>query len=403
MFDRIYDRQVSAARADLQTSFRLTGDRPRVGIIPPAIPGSVGDAAMISATAAYWYDHGAEYVDLLYGKDWPLDVQFRRKIPSSGFFYGGSAKQHVAILRALKQYTHLYFIGADVIDGAYNPKSVNRRLSLIRDFAASGSVARVLGASYNETPEITTQQSLANMPAGVEICARDPVSFARLDEVEGIVPRQVADLAFLLKPQPDNAHAVAANRWIAQQKAEGRQVVALNANYLQIAKEPKLKEALPIIVQRFIDAGLALLLVPHDSRTDEPDAFHLKAAVAGLAPEFADRTYLIEAISPGAIKASLANVDLLVTGRLHAQILAMGSGTPVVSLAYQGKFEGLLQLFEINPDDLLVTPKSVAVDPHGFADHVIAMLPKAGELRRKISDRMPFITSMSQRNFTNDQ
>ena len=40
-------------------------------------------------------------------------------------------------------------------------------------------------------------------------------------------------------------------------------------------------------------------------------------------------------------------VDLVLTGRMHLAIAALGMGTPPLCVAYMDKFEGLFHLFDI--------------------------------------------------------
>lgn len=396
---QVRDLRVASVRRSLRVTPAGAGTAARVAIIPPAVPGSLGDAAMISATAGYWHRQGADYVDLLFGGDWPLDAPVRNRVASSDFFYRGDLQEHRALIARLSQYSHLFFIGADVIDGAYAPASVTRRLSLLADFACAGGSARVLGASYNDHPEPRTRAALAALPEAVTICARDPVSLERLRAVRPGGLRQVADLAFLVEPRPEHPDAQAATAFIAHQRAEGRRIVAMNANYLQVAKVPALRAALRSIAEGLLAKGVALLLVPHDRRSAEPDAHHLRTAIEGLPEEAIARTHLIDSDSPGAVKATLGQVDLLFTGRLHAQILAMGSGTPVFGLAYQGKFEGLLALFELPPTELLATPEDAAADPALLVARLEALLHKSRTLRTAIEQRLPAVRALSEANF----
>ncbi len=50
-------------------------------------------------------------------------------------------------------------------------------------------------------------------------------------------------------------------------------------------------------------------------------------------------------LHPGAMKAAVASCDLLIGARMHANIAALGSGVPVVALAYSHKFHGIMSEF----------------------------------------------------------
>lgn len=371
----------------------------RAAIVPPAVPGSVGDAAMISATIHALRKRGFDKVDLLFSDAWPLDEVVDTKIASTAFFYKGSPTQQARLIMRLGDYSHVYFIGADVIDGAYNPKSVCRRISLLREASAAGRTAAILGASYNHNPDEATQRALTEAPKTVVICARDPFSRERLERATGRSIRQVADLAFLLQPRPRHPTAREAIAWISKRKEANERVVAININYLQMAKYPALKAAYRAVADRLLDEGVSLLLVPHDSRTPAPDIFHLRELTQGMKKHQSARTFLLETDSPGAVKAALAEVDLLLTGRLHAMILAMGSGTPALGIVYQGKFEGVLKLFQLSSEKMTVEPDDFIDSPGSVADTVLSMVENSDALRATILDRIPAVLALSEQNF----
>lgn len=392
-------RKLSLARSELAASSGSFADALRICIIPPAAPGSLGDAAMISATASYWKDKGAETVALLHGSPWPLDAAIDHRLDSDQYFYEGNHDQHRRILQALKLYSHLFMIGADIIDGAYNPQSARRRISLVHDFVAAGRQGRILAASYNETPEATTRNALAALPVGSIVCARDPYSFRRLGAVSSVSPRQAADLAFLLKPRHDEKDARRAKDWIEQQKRSGRRVVGLNINYLQVEKLPHLPAAFCIVTQRLLGAGLSVLLVPHDTRTSAPDAAQLRKIVDNVPDDQREYLHMVETVSPGAMKAALSQVDLLISGRLHAMVLAMGSGVPAIGLAYQDKFEGVMEQFGFEASELLADPATVVVEPALFAERILHTLSSVGRLRQRIATRLPQVIALAENNF----
>ena len=390
---------VANARRTLKASDPVLPES-TAAIIPPAVPGSLGDAAMISAAIAELRRRGFRRVDLFHDDAWPLDEAVDRRVASSRFFYENSAHQQAMLIRQTSRYSHMFFIGADVIDGAYNPGSVCRRLSLLDEAAAAGRQATVLGASYNEMPDRMTEAALKRLRDDVTICARDALSRARLQQRTSRPIRQTADLAFMLTPRPAHPDAVAACTWIRTRRAHGGPVVALAANYLQAATQPGLRDALREYVHALTSRGWSILLVPHDTRTAEPDAALLRYAAAALAPGQLPRTYLMETPSPGAIKAALAETDLLVTGRLHALILAMGSGTPGIGLAYQNKFEGTLAHFKLDDEaDLLTTPEAFARQPWLLVEQSMRVLARSAELRARIVAELPQVRSASARNF----
>ena len=368
-------------------------------LIPPAIPGSLGDAAMLSGSTRFLRSSGVDSVDLAFGKAWPLDEHIDQHVSAERYFYRGSWLQRLLLSAKLRRYSEVYFVGADVIDGAYNPRSVRGRLSLLAEAAQMGKKAILLGSSYNEQPEATTRSTLRNMPEGVVICARDPVSRARMEWALERPIRQVADLAFLLKPLPDDPIALAASEWISIRRRAGDQIVGLNANYLHAEKDGRIPQALLALLDELLKANISIVLVPHDTRSKLPDERLLSDAASQLPKHLNERIYLLPPKSPGVIKAVLSGIDLLISGRMHAAILAMSSGTPAFCFAYQDKFEGLFSFFDLESDGLLSSPKHLAERPNLVAGLALTELARHASLRTKILARLPQVTKLSEQNF----
>lgn len=374
-------------------------DELRALIIPPAIPGSLGDAAMISASSRSLRKTGATRVDLLYGKEWALDEKIDRRISAERFFYKQSAIQEALLVSRLPQYSECYFIGADVIDGAYNPRSVTARISLLAEAARFGKKATLLGASYNKNPEATTKKALRELPASVTICARDPVSRTRMENALNRPVRQVADLAFLLKPRLDHTVVVQAQEWIQRRKNAGDQVIGLNANYLHAQKDSNIPRALRILVEHLLRHDISIVLIPHDTRSQVPDQKLLEDATAAVAPEYRGRIFMLPPVSPGVVRAIVPALDFLATGRMHTAILALSGGTPTFCFAYQDKFEGLLQFFKLQDADLLSTPAELSSHPELIAQKIIDKLQFKALFSRQIRQQLPEVIKLSQSNF----
>lgn len=371
----------------------------RTLIIPPAIPGSLGDAAMISASSTFLRKTGVPHVDLLYGNPWPLDERIDRRIPGERFFYRQSRIQQALLVAQLPRYESCYFIGADVIDGAYNPSSVNARLSLVAEAARMGKKATVLGASYNTHPEKTTRNSLRKLPASVTICARDPVSKVRMeDELERPI-RQVADLAFLLEPRMLHPVVQQAHDWIEIRKAKGDQVVGVNANYLHAEKDARIPAALKVFIRQLLQHSLSVVLIPHDTRSKRPDQLLLEEATADLSPIERERVFMLPPVSPGVVRAVTPVLDMLATGRMHTAILGLSGGTASFSFAYQDKFEGLLQFFKLEQSDLLSTPDELSKDPVRVADKFLQVLREKDTLEEHIQHYLPYVLNLARANF----
>lgn len=386
-------RALSGLRSGLMENER------RVLIIPPAVPGSLGDAAMISASAHSLRNLGAAKVDLLYGKTWDLDEKVDGQLSGERFFYKESRLQQALLVSALPRYSECYFIGADVIDGAYNPTSVSARISLLAEAATLGKKATLLGASYNKKPEETTRKALSELPDSVTICARDPVSRERMEDALNRPIRQVADLAFLLKPRLDDPLVKEAKNWIAARRLAGDQVIGLNANYLHAQKDPLIIGALKILVEQLLRYELSIMLIPHDTRSEMPDEKLLEEAVAWIPPKDRARIFMLPPRSPGIVRAVMPELDMLATGRMHTAILSMSGGTPAFCFAYQDKFEGLLQFFKLENSELLSTPTELSASPEYVAQKIMNRLKEKNLFVENIQSHLPEVLALSAKNF----
>lgn len=371
----------------------------RAALIPPARPGNMGDAAMLSAAGDYLRAQGFESVDLLDENVWKLDTPIDRQVATSRFFFNNSPLQQASIILGLRRYSHIFFVGADVIDGAYARTSVMRRIALLAEASSAGKTAVILGASYNENPHEDVRQALEASPQSMHICARDPLSWQRLTKATHRTIRQTADVAFLLEAAGDHPDAVAAIAWIHERRAAGDKIVAINMNYLLHERHPGLRRSYDHVVGALKAKGCSFVMVPHDTRSAQSDVAHLEQLIADNRAILGESAYLLRTDSPKATKAALAEVDMLISGRMHAMILAMGAGTPGIGIAYQNKFEGMLELFDMAPDAFTISPESAVQDPGELEAKAMRILDDLPRIRGNLSAKFPEVRTLAIGNF----
>lgn len=367
--------------------------------MPPADQGSLGDAAMMNSACAFLKSSGVAEVDLLLKQGWEAISGFDRQLDAGDYFYGGWRRKFLPVLASLGRYSHVFFVGADVVDGVYNPASVQRRLGVLAEVARIGGAATIFGCSFSETPDPACVEALRALPASVRIKARDPISKGRLERTLQRPIDLVADLAFLLPAKPDAPQARSALAWVEDRRRSGDRVVAINANYLIDAKHPGFSAGIGGLMKALVKNGVSLLLVPHDTRTERSDRHILEEAAAGIESEFQSRLRLLPPEEPGMIKAVLGGVDLVVTGRMHVAILAMGAGRPALSFGYQGKFEGLYQLLGLSGAGLLLPPSMLVERPQEVAEIVRERLEDADVLAARIAMSLPAVQDLARANF----
>lgn len=368
-------------------------------VIPPAGDGSLGDAAMMVSSYAVLKRMGYDRVGLMHQTDWSAISVFDAFVPARSFFYGGSRRPLPAILATLLRYDHCYFIGADVLDGVYNPASVLRRLKVLSLFAECGLGATILGSSFSEHSDPGCVDFLRAMNPNVVINARDPISQARMERLLDRPIRGTADLAFLLPYEEDFPAAQETRSWITAQESEGRPVVALNANFLLSEKNPGYDDANRALALALLEQGMSLLLVPHDVRKNKSDMTLLDHLKDSLPAEYQPHLLLMFPDDPRTIKSCVAACRLAITGRMHLAILAMGAGTPALSFGYQGKFEGLYQILGLKDQALLHSVSDLISDPAGIAGHAVRAIERGDQLRAILGDTYPQIRKLAEQNF----
>ncbi len=121
------------------------------------------------------------------------------------------------------------------------------------------------------------------------------------------------------------------------------------------------------------------MLLPHVLRTTADD---LSACRAVFDRVGSDGVILVEEmLSPSAIRGLTRRASLTITGRMHLAIMSLAQGTPAITLATQGKVEGLMRLFDW--PELCVSPKSgMAGEIIRVADAAVASPDTEERLRR---------------------
>lgn len=249
-------------------------------------------------------------------------------------------------------------VGADIMDGAYSYRHSVRRISTATYAALAGVDSRILGFSWNESPDPRSAMAIRDAAAaGVKLLTRDPASARRLRTLVGDRVQEAADVAV-------------SARWVSQD-AVARfcpglkpPYAVLNANGIIGGAFDQVPDYVAI-VRWLVQRGLSIVLVPHDSRpgvSDVAECRRVYEAVQGP-------VWLVDKIlSPRDVRGLTRGADLVFSGRMHLSILALWSGVPSVTLARQGKVEGLAELFGL--EECVVTPSP------GFAEQCVRVLER---------------------------
>ncbi|HEX5858132.1 MAG TPA: polysaccharide pyruvyl transferase family protein, partial [Microbacterium sp.] len=232
-------------------------------------------------------------------------------------------------------------VGADIMDGVYVLRPSLRRSSLAAAAARAGFDTTVLGFSWNGAAPRPAWASLRRAgAAGARLLLRDPASEARVRRagIDGAV--ETADIVFT----DDRLDAADAARVLAPVSGP---YVLVNASGL-IARTLDQVPEYTAVIEHFRARGLHVVLLPHVVRATADDLTACRAVFTAVDRRAIDRpgvTLVEEVLAPSTIRAMAKGASLTVTGRMHLAVMSLSQGIPSITLATQGKVEGLMKLF----------------------------------------------------------
>lgn len=280
--------------------------------------------------------------------------------------YGGLRSKHLknieAFVSLLRRASSLSLIGADVMDGAYNPRASIRRSNLVRLGQALGVQSRILGFSWNgEASGPVLEAAKRASKTGVKMMLRDPVSKNRA-EAGGLKNTvEVADVVFRATTTIDPKNPLLTS---GSPLALVNISAHIESSFNQVPDYVR-------IVKRLRHRGYQVVLVPHVSRNGSDDiglARQLKSELgAGVEVELIN-----ELLPPEEIRGLCRRASLVVTGRMHLSIIALSQGVPAIIMSSQGKVEGLAQRFP---------GAAWCVEPHaGFGGEVEVLIDEVSSV-----------------------
>lgn len=353
-------------------------------LIAPPGGGNIGDQAMVEAYLAgadgaiLLVTSGAGSIEVPAG-----EAERVTEVALPDLLYAGRRRRDRAVRsfrRLLDRAASVSIVGADIMDGAYVPSASIARATIAQAAARRGIDTRILGFSWPESPLPAARRSLrAAERAGVAVLPRDPVSAARLRD-DGIPPtRQVADIVFSTRSRNPGVRDEVSGRYaIVNVSGHIGRSLDLTADYERV-------------VDGLLARGLAVVVLPHVASASADDRIPSRA----LAARFGTRVRLIDRVlAPVEVRGLAADAEITVTGRMHLAIQSLMFGVPAVTLATQGKVEGLMTMLD--------TP-SLCVEPRaGFADEVLrtvdAALPEGSAVRRRLVAALPAVFALADGN-----
>jgi len=196
-----------------------------------------------------------------------------------------------------------------------------------------------------------------------------------------------ADIAFLLKPEP----------FSSPPKAE--KPLRVGVSLSELARKTHKITGRDIVGDVFFalnalseEQPLEVLGIPHVTgpTCDKDDRLILN--------ELSDRGLsmtVLGDLSPGALKTAVSSCDVHIGARMHSNIAALSSSTPVIALSYSHKTAGIMQEFDLN--DLVLNLGHF--DSHDLKTLLSHAIASKEQISQTISQRLEATIQRSYSNF----
>lgn len=378
---------------EIHATFRFQRVLPVHVLLCPPGGGNIGDQAMVES----FINNITGNIVLIVRShtDYPSSLRKHENVeilalPSLVY---GSWLNHIrdvnSLRRVLSASQTYSVVGADIMDGAYNELASVNRARTLRIARKYGLDTRVLGFSWNATPNgNATRELRAAGEAGAVLYARDPISAKRLrdDGVPNVC--LVADTVFADKTllYSDRVQA------ILSQVPSGKAIVLVNASGL-VGKICKQADAYAAVTDKLAKLGHHTILLPHVIRTSGDDLNECKDVFRTTGG--ASLTLVKELLLPAEVRALALRSRLVVSGRMHLGVIALSLGVPAILVATQGKVEGLAKMFDIS--ELIVTPDRDL--PDRLLGAVDTALLCETAIRKKIGLQLDSASTLARLNF----
>lgn len=297
-------------------------------------------------------------------------------------------------------------IGADCMDGYYS-SNVSFTLMAVANLCQRYNVPyHLLGFSFNESPSWKVKIAYFFCSPKVKFNIRDSFSQERFEHFTHKKSTLVADMAFLLKPNPNFSDFREYQQWCQEEKNKHQIIVGFNFHPM-LKKNQSMKEvqkACFILADMIIQLlnthkNISLLFIPHDNRGNLSDTIVLPI----IAQKIKENGYtgaikeIKKVYHADQIKAIAGLCDIMICSRMHLAIGALSSGVPIMAATYQGKFHGLFKHYQL-PEDLLLSPSDFTTPQ--FISTFEKLYKNKKELQKIIQEKQSKINILSEKNIS---
>lgn len=371
-------------------------------VLPPASPGSLGDEAIETALVRCLKIRGARRIGFISHTaedSWAHLGSVSETINMESFFRNNSRRGLLRLMRVIGRYDRFYVLGTDVLDGGYSDKIASSRLTLALLADKAGARTSVISFSLNQDPTSEAINGFRNLPTSVRLYARDPISCERLGSHLKRPVTLAADLGFLLEPIKDSELVLSVQDWIQRERNMGRLVIGINANPQLVAIQNEerlddLREAyVSVIVGLYESYRPSFLFIPHDFRSELSDVVFTRMIIEGIPHEIQPCCFQVpEPYKAAEVKGICADLDIVLSGRMHCTIACLGQGTPVASITYQDKFEGLYKHFDL--EGMTLSARE-AMKPGRLLEFFTPLVEDQERIRKTIERKLPEVEELA--------
>ena len=367
-------------------------------ITAPASAGSYGDEAIFQGIeSAYLRPHQLMPRQVLLKGFSPIAMRIEQLAPITVF--DESIASDLSFIWALRKARSFLVPGADVVDGVYSAQQARSYLYLLNLANKVGVPSRVLGFSFSTSPAPDVVSDFKKLSRQILCCVRDADSKKRFDEACGAASIQVADCGFLMKPAIDSMEGKEIEAWIGSEKAGGNLILALNANaQTAVGQSKQICAAYAALIQGIsVKEKIRFLLLPHDNRGEHSD-YRMNDAIFKLLPDdLKEQVRVVEHPLFGwEARALVSKCDLLVSGRMHLIVAALGERIPCIGIDYNAKFSGLMSFFDLV--DRVIDARKAYADG-ALSSVVVPALSELSAMSAKIVQHHSDVMTLARRNF----
>ena len=364
----------------------------------PASAGSFGDEAIFQGIeSAYLRPNQLMPRQILLKGFSPIAMRIEQLAPLTVF--DESIGSDLSFIWSLRKARSFIVPGADVIDGVYSAQQARSYLYLLNLANQAGVPSRVLGFSFSTSPAPDVVSDFKKLSRQILCCVRDADSKKRFDQACGAASIQVADCGFLMEPAIDSMEGREIGAWIDSAKAGGNLILALNANaQTAVGQSKQICAAYAALIQDISVKGkIRVLLLPHDNRGEHSD-YRMNDAIFKLLPEnLKEQVKVVEhPIFGWEARALVSKCDLLVSGRMHLIVAALGERVPCIGIDYNAKFSGLMSFFDLA--DRVVDAREAYADGV-LSREVTRVLSELDVMAERINQHHTAVMSLARRNF----